>query len=116
LFSLAPGSPALSQTGRSPGDVFFSDFSGNFGVFASANQLGVLANAGGSPAASLDNVDALEFGCLGDLDLNGVVNFSDVVLASSCSTTSNCADFNLDGVTNSIDFNILASNFACAGG
>ncbi|MFK7887835.1 MAG: hypothetical protein AB8G16_13325 [Gammaproteobacteria bacterium] len=116
LFSLAPGSPSLRQTGRSPGDVFFSDFSGNFGVFADARQLGVRANAGGSPAASLDNVDALEFGCLGDLDLNGVVNFSDVILASNCSTTSNCADFNLDGVTNAIDFNILASNFNCTGG
>ncbi|MEO1573542.1 MAG: hypothetical protein AAFU65_01125 [Pseudomonadota bacterium] len=116
LFSLAQGSPSLFQTGRSPGDVFFSDFSGNFGVFASAAQLGLAPNPGGSAAASGDNIDALEFGCLGDLDHDGVVATPDIVQAFACTGTPGCADFNLDGITNATDIVLLAGNVGCTGG
>ncbi|MFK8018087.1 MAG: hypothetical protein AB8G17_21905 [Gammaproteobacteria bacterium] len=117
LFSLAPGSPSLGLTGRSPGDIFLSDFSGNFGVYASAANLGLLTNAGGSPAASGDNVDALEMGCLGDLNRDGAVNVLDVTAFNICSAGGPaCGDFNADGVTNFQDLIILAGNFGCTGG
>jgi hypothetical protein len=59
LFSLAPGSASLSTFQLSAGDVFFSDFSGAFAVYASATDLGLLGGAGGAPGAG-DNLDALE--------------------------------------------------------
>jgi hypothetical protein len=59
LFSLAPGSASLSTFQLSAGDVFFSDFSGAFAVYATAADLGLLDGAGGAPAVG-DNVDALE--------------------------------------------------------
>ncbi len=48
LFSLAPGSPSL---GGSPADIFVTDFTGAFCLFAAANQLGMRA---------ADNVDGLD--------------------------------------------------------
>ena len=116
LFSLAPGSPSLLQTGSNPGDVFFSDFSGNFGLYASAPQLGLMPNAGGSAAASGDNIDALEFGCLGDFDHNGTVDMNDVQVLLQCFGTSTCGDLNLDGVSNILDLTLLANNLNCRGG
>lgn len=57
LFSLAPGSPTLSIlsliSGRnfSAADVFYTNFTGNFLVYATAEELGLLAE---------DNLDALD--------------------------------------------------------
>jgi hypothetical protein len=50
LFSLAPGSPTLLQ-GFSAADVFVTDFDGTFRMFASHDQLGLLAT---------DNLNALD--------------------------------------------------------
>lgn len=58
LFSLSHGSASLSRFGLSPADIFFTDFSGSFSLYASAANLGlqVKTSRGGNP----DNVDALE--------------------------------------------------------
>jgi hypothetical protein len=64
LFSLAPGSASLlpgtvSATGLSAGDVFFTDFTGAFGVYAYDTDLGLLPGPGGTPFQQQSNVDAL---------------------------------------------------------
>lgn len=41
LFSLAPGSPSLAAFGLSAADVFITDFTGGFGLYASFIQLGL---------------------------------------------------------------------------
>jgi len=51
LFSLAPGSPTLSASGRSPADVFYTKFDGTHSLYASADELGLLACC---------NIDALD--------------------------------------------------------
>jgi hypothetical protein len=117
LFSLAPGSPSLLQTGRSASDVFFSDFSGNFGLYAGAPQIGLVPNPGAGVGTSGDNVDGLEFGCLGDLNHDGKVNSADFSVLAGCFFASpGCADFNFDGITNLTDLNIMRSNLGCFGG
>lgn len=117
LFSLAPGSPSLLQTGQSASDVFFSDFSGNFGVYAAAGQIGLQPNPGGGVGTSGDNVDGMEFGCLGDLNHDGKVNSTDFsVLAGCFFATPGCADFNFDGITNFTDLTIMQTNLGCSGG
>lgn len=70
LFSLAPGSADLAAFGNSPADVFFTDFSGSYAVFAMAGDLGL---------TPLDNVDALEIAIAGDTDLNGSVDLMDLI-------------------------------------
>lgn len=59
LFSLAPGSTSLAMFGLSAGDVFFTDFSGSFGVYAFDTDLGLLPGAPGVPFGQQTNVDAL---------------------------------------------------------
>jgi len=51
LFSLAPDSPTLLTYGYSAADIFYSAFDGTFSVFASAEELGLLAG---------DNVDSID--------------------------------------------------------
>lgn len=60
LFSLAPGSASLSTFGLSASDVFFTDFSGAFGVFAFPTDLGLFPGAPGFPFQNQSNIDALE--------------------------------------------------------
>ena len=96
--------------------MFFSDFSGHFGTYASAPQLGLRPNPGGLPATARDNVDALEFGCLGDLNRDGIVNFPDVAILSTCLATQACGDFDANGVTDAADVALFASNLFCTGG
>lgn len=50
LFSLAPGSLSLTL-GISPADILFTDFSGSFGIYAFAADIGLLRT---------DNIDALD--------------------------------------------------------
>jgi len=65
LFSLAPGSASLAPgalvpPGLSASDVFFTDFSGAFGVYAFPGDLGLLPGAPGFPFQNQSNIDALE--------------------------------------------------------
>ncbi len=60
LFSLAPGSLSLSTYGLSAGDIFFTDFTGAFGVFAFDTDIGLMPGAPGFPFQQQTNVDALE--------------------------------------------------------
>ncbi len=57
LFSLSHGSVSLAQWGLSEADIFFTDFSGSFALYANAADLGLIGGPGSSPG---DNVDALE--------------------------------------------------------
>ncbi|MFO1430481.1 MAG: hypothetical protein U1F76_10130 [Candidatus Competibacteraceae bacterium] len=59
LFSLGPGSASLSRWGLTAADVFFTDFTGRFALYASAGSLGLAGTAGGTPYLG-DNIDALE--------------------------------------------------------
>jgi hypothetical protein len=59
LFSLAPGSATLAQFNLDAADVFFTDFTGAFAVYAFAADLGVGPAPGGPPFGP-SNVDALE--------------------------------------------------------
>jgi hypothetical protein len=74
LFSLAPGSASLAVFGLNAADVFFTDFTGAFAVYASDVDLGLLGAPGGAPTAG-DNIDGLEIRRLGNptfsIDLQG---------------------------------------------
>jgi hypothetical protein len=59
LFSLAPGSASLAAFGLSANDVFFTDFSGAFAVYALSTDLGMFALPGGAALVG-HNMDALE--------------------------------------------------------
>jgi hypothetical protein len=60
LFSLAPGSLSLAQWQLDAADVFFTDFQGNFWLYAPAGSLGLRSLPGGESGHGGDNVDALE--------------------------------------------------------
>lgn len=64
LFSLAPGSASLgTAVGAAPksaSDIFFTDFTGSFAVFAFATDLGLPSGAPGFPFQNQSNIDALE--------------------------------------------------------
>jgi hypothetical protein len=60
LFSLAPGSATLNSLGLSSSDVFFTDFSGAFALYAASSGLGLVPSIGGAPFGGDDNIDALE--------------------------------------------------------
>ncbi len=64
LFSLAPGSasltPGVGGVPKSASDIFFTDFTGSFGVFAFATDLGLPPGAPGFPFQNQSNIDALE--------------------------------------------------------
>jgi len=59
LFSLAPGSLSLAEFGLDAADVFFTDFSGAFALYAPSGSLGLAGVPGGEPLWG-DNIDALE--------------------------------------------------------
>jgi len=74
LFSLAPGSASLTNFNLSANDVFFTDFTNRFAVYALATDLGMFAAPGGAAMAG-DNIDALEIpepATLGLLTLGGL--------------------------------------------
>ncbi|MCS5635688.1 MAG: hypothetical protein NZ990_04165, partial [Myxococcota bacterium] len=105
LFSLAPGSASLNYPQMSPGDVFFSDFSGAFATYASVDELGLDEGSivGG------DNMDALEVLCAADINGSGFVNQTDYNIVQST-----FADINGDGFFNAQDL-ILVFNSMLAG-
>ncbi len=117
LFSLAPGSSilfllnALNPGSVGPGDVFFTDFTGSFGLFARGPELGLSTGF----AFEIDNLDALEVVLTGDSNLDGRVDLIDLSnLASSFGGPGNWfgGDFNADGVVDLIDLSLLAGNFS----
>jgi hypothetical protein len=57
LFSLSPGSASLMAIGLNAADVFFSDFSGAFALYADTLDMGLIPGPGGFIG---DNIDALE--------------------------------------------------------
>jgi hypothetical protein len=103
LFSLAPGSASLNYPQTSPGDVFFSDFSGAFATYASVDELGLDAGSivGG------DNMDALEVLCAADIDRDGVVLWNDVV-----SVQLLLIDINGDGFFSAQDTALALNSFS----
>ncbi len=106
LFSLAPGSASLNYPNMSPGDVFFSDFSGAFATYASVDELGLDEGSivGG------DNMDALEVLCAADINKDGAVDPADVSIVWATS-----ADINGDGVYNYQDLSLAfdSANLQC---
>ena len=59
LFSLAPGSMSLQIWGLDAADVFFTDFTGAFAVYAPSQSLGLIMSPPGFPFQG-DSVDALD--------------------------------------------------------
>jgi len=57
LFSLSHGSASLINWGLSEADIFLTNFTGSFALYASAADLGLIGGPGLEPG---DNVDALE--------------------------------------------------------
>lgn len=118
LFSLAPGSPSLFQWGLDPGDVFFTDFNGTFGLYAPAPLLGLIPAPAGPPGSN-DNLDALDIACVVDLNADGVVNGADLanLLANwgPCAGFVCFADVNGDGVVNGADLANLLANWGPCG-
>lgn len=55
LFSLAPGSASLAACGLSDAHVFFTDFSGAFGIFALPGDLGLVGGPGCGGIDALGN-------------------------------------------------------------
>ena len=111
LFSLAPGSPSLSTYNVNAGDIFFSDFSGAFGVCARAKELAV--GSGGAMPGTGDNVDGGDLLCMGDLNNSGSVDVFDLSIFVSCFGAP-CGDVDLDGFSNMGDANWMMRNFGCS--
>jgi hypothetical protein len=85
LFSLAPASFSLSFYQLDAADVFYTNFSGTFWLFAPSGTLGLVGVPGGYPPGGGDNVDALDpaaLPCPWDCDMaagytDGVVGITD---------------------------------------
>ncbi|MDG2335369.1 MAG: hypothetical protein P8Q97_14190 [Myxococcota bacterium] len=115
IFSLAPGSPSLTMRpdlGLSAGDLFFTDFSGAFGRYARASELGL--RSGGPHPGGGDNIDAADFMCMADLDMVGTVDLNDFARYLQCLTTHCVYDLDLDGVRGSaLDLTYMLRNLGC---
>ena len=114
LFSLSHGSVSLNQWGLTESDIFFTNFTGAFWLFARGAQLG-LADAPGMMAG--DNVDALETLYPGDANLDDCVDGLDYVIWSNnyfpvgTPTSWLRGDFNGDGVTDGLDYVVWSNNY-----
>ncbi len=64
LFSLAPGSISLQIYGLDAADIFFTDFTGAFAVYAPSGSLGLIPSPPGLPFQG-DSVDALDVAAAG---------------------------------------------------
>ncbi|MEQ9453658.1 MAG: hypothetical protein RLN76_03570 [Phycisphaeraceae bacterium] len=115
LFSLSPGSALLFTLNANgitvgPADVFFTDFTGSFALYAGGPDLGL----GTGFSLEGDNIDALEMVLTGDSNFDGSVDLIDLSnLASNFGLASNWfgGDFNADGLVDLIDLSLLAGNF-----
>ena len=114
LFSLAPGSTTLWQRGLSEADIFFTNFSGSFWLYASAADLGLVGIPGPAIGA---NVDALEMMHPGDANLDYCVDGLDYVIWSNnflpvgAATDWLRGDFTGDGLTDGLDYVVWSNNF-----
>jgi len=111
LFSLSPGSMLLQIHNLSPSDVFFTNFCGAFWMYASGNDLGLVATE-----ILGDNVDALEAFVPGDANLDGSVTLADLsILAFNWGLAPGAqwtdADFDGTGSVALADLSILAFNW-----
>ncbi|MBX3352416.1 MAG: hypothetical protein KF684_05735 [Phycisphaeraceae bacterium] len=80
---------------------------------------GVATDLFGGPRVVGDSVDigADEFGCVGDANADGVINFADLnVVLSSFGLTTDQGDLNADGVVNFSDLNLVLSAFGASCG
>jgi hypothetical protein len=116
LFSLAPGSVSLAQYGLDAADVFFTDFQGNFWLYAPAVSLGLRSLPGGEPGHNGDNVDALDpplEPCPEDCDFatlgwpDGIVGVNDFLALLAQWGGGGTCDINGDGTINIQDFLLL---------
>jgi len=112
LFSLSHGSPSIAAYGLSEADIFFTNFTGTFWLYAMAQDLGLFWFG---PLEGGDNVDALEVIVPGDANLDYIVN--DLDLSKLASNWQNIGmnwidgDFNGDRIVNDLDLSILASRW-----
>jgi len=118
LFSLSPGSQmlfALVQFGLpvTPGTVFFTDFTGSFGVYAFETDLGVAPmDMFGGPFANIDALDFVPI-CRADMDANGVLNIFDFLAFQTAYGNGNMgADFTGDGFLNIFDFLLFQTEYS----
>lgn len=124
LFSLRAGSATLAFTGASPGDVFITNFTGSFDIFAYAGELGL---------APGDELDALSLGFpqpplrkCADQDGDGDVDLGDFSVFALCfggaavPPAATCppgtdVDFDMDGDVDLGDFSTFALCFGGSG-
>jgi hypothetical protein len=116
LFSLAPGSMSLAQYGLDAADVFFTDFQGNFWLYAPAGSLGLRSLPGGEPGHNGDNVDALDppfEPCPEDCDFltlgwpDGVVGVNDFLALLAQWGGGGTCDIDGNGTVNIQDFLLM---------
>jgi hypothetical protein len=107
LFSLAPSSFSLSFYQLDAADVFFTNFTGTFWVYAPSATLGLVGAPGGYPPGGGDNVDALDPAqqpCPWDCEMaagytDGVVGITDfLALLAQWGATGTMCDVDGGGV------------------
>jgi hypothetical protein len=111
LFSLSYNSMSLNMHGLTESDVFFTNFTGSFWLYAQAADMGLAGQPGEEVG---DNVDALEILVPGDADLNGTVGFPDfTILAANYGGPGRWrdGDFSGNNLVDFPDFTTLAANY-----
>ena len=98
LFTLAPGSASLGAIGLDAGDVFFTDFTGLFALYAPSPSLGVVPQPPGFPYQT-SNVDAMDTYCAADIDVPyGVLDFFDRRAGEWTTQTNRPVNQNAQGI------------------
>jgi hypothetical protein len=118
LFSLAPSSFSLSFYQLDAADVFFTNFTGTFWVYAPVNTLGLKGFPGGYPPGAGDNIDALDpplEPCAWDCDYSagyrdGVVGITDFLTMLAQWGGPGTCDFDGGGVAIT-DFLVLLASW-----
>lgn len=110
LFSLAPGSRTLEELALGSGDIFYTNFTGTFWLYAGVEELGLTCGPHGRPGCG-DNIDALEISCVVDLDWDGEVGADDLmlVLTSWGENSGHSCDVDLSGTVDFADVMIIFS-------
>ena len=114
LFSLSHGSASLNQWGLTESDIFFTNFTGAFWLFATDLDLGLAGGPGMLPG---DNVDALETLYPGDANLDDCVDGLDYIIWSNNYSPGSLGkgwiqgDFTGDGTTDGLDYIVWSNNY-----